>query len=126
MSDLILPRIAVASVWIYQGFWCKILGQAPHHQKILETTPFVPSSWARQALLTLGVLECILGFWVLSGIRARDGAAVQTVLLVSLNATALVRARNMIPDPVGMLLQNCVLLILAWIAAVPASCYAAR
>jgi DoxX-like family len=125
MSNLILPRIAIAPVWIYQGLWCKLLGHAPHHQKIVETTPFLNSSWARKFLVVLGVFECVLAAWAFSGIRASEGAVVQTVLLISMNTTALLRARNLISDPVGMLLQNCVFLILAWIAAGQLGCYAA-
>lgn len=125
MSSLMLPRIAIASVWIYQGLWCKLLGHAPHHRKIVETTPFLNASRARQFLTALGVFECLLAAWAFSGIRAREAAAVQTVLLISMNTVALLRARNLISDPVGMLLQNCVFLILAWIAAGQFDCYAA-
>lgn len=125
-TSLLLPRIAVASVWIYQGFWCKFLGHAPHHQKIVATTPLLNSARARSALLVLGVFECILAAWVLAGIWARQAAVMETVLLVAMNITALFRARNLIPDPLGMLLQNSVFLMLAWIAAGQLAFYAAR
>lgn len=125
MSSLMLPRIAVASVWIYQGLWCKLLGHAPHHRRIVEATPFFNSLWARRALVVLALFECGLGAWVLSGIRAHVAAMVQTVLLVSMNTTALLRARNLISDPAGMLLQNAAFLMLAWIAAGQLDCYAA-
>ena len=125
MSSLMVPRIAIAGVWIYQGLWCKLLGHAPHHQKIVEATPFLNSSWARPFLLALGMFECVLAAWVLSGIRAREAAVVQTILLVSMNAIALLRARNLISDSVGMLLQNFVFLVLAWIASGAFESYAA-
>lgn len=117
MSSLLLPRIAIASVWMYQGFWCKLLGRAPHHQKIMEATPFLNPYRARQGLIALGVFECILAAWISSGMWAGEAAVIETALLVSMNATALLRARDLIPDPVGMLLQNFVFLTLAWIAA---------
>jgi uncharacterized membrane protein YphA (DoxX/SURF4 family) len=117
MPSLLLPRIAIASVWIYQGFWCKLLGHAPHHQKIVETAPFLGPFRARQALVALGVLECVVAAWVLSGIRAREAAVMQTLLLLSMNTAGLLWARRLIFDPVGMLLQNIVFLLLAWIVA---------
>jgi hypothetical protein len=116
MSSL-LPRAAVASVWIYQGLWCKLLGRAPRHQEIVATVPFLSASWARRALVALGLLECVIALWVLSGIRARDAALLQTLLLAAMNAAGLVWASRAIPDPVGMLLQNFAFLLLAWIAA---------
>ena len=62
--SLLLPRLAVASVWIYQGLWCKLLGHAASHQKIVETTPFLNSSRAREALFVL----------VCSSVRWRHGS----------------------------------------------------
>jgi hypothetical protein len=116
-SSLLLPRTAIALVWIYQGFWCKLLGRAPHHQKIVGTAPFLNPSRARQALVVLGLIECVLAAWVLSGIRPHEAALMQTLLLVSMNAAGLLWAGSLIPDRVGMLLQNFVFLVLAWIAA---------
>jgi len=119
MPGLLFPRIAIASVWIYQGFWCKLLGHAPHHQKIMETAPCLGAFRARQALFALGVLECVIAAWVLSGIRAREAAMIETLLLLSMNAAGLLWAHRLILDPVGMLLQNIVFLLLAWIVAGP-------
>jgi hypothetical protein len=117
MSKLMLTRIAIALVWIYQGLWCKLLRHAPHHQKIVESTPFLDSARARQALVALGFFECVLAAWVSSGIRVRDAAVIQTLLLVTMNAAGLLWGRRLISDPVGMLLQNFVFVLLAWVAA---------
>lgn len=125
MISLLLPRIAIASVWIYQGFWCKLLGHAPQHQKIVATTAFLTPALARNALVALGVFECMLAAWVVTGLWAREAAVIETLLLIGMNTTALLRARDLIPDPVGMLLQNSVFLILAWIAAGQLRFYAA-
>lgn len=124
MHTLLVARIAIASVWMYQGLWCKLLGQAPRHQEIVETTPFLRSTSARRALVAVGSFECLLSVWVLCGVWARTAAAAQTLLLVGMNTIALWRARGLISDPAGMLLQNFALLVLAWIAAGPLGCYA--
>ncbi len=117
MSGLILARLAVAAVWAHQGLWCKLLGRAPQHRSILETTAQASSSWAGKLLITVGAVECGLAVWVIAGTGGRACAAVQTGLLSSMNAAALWRARHLIPDVAGMLLQNCAFLMLAWIAA---------
>jgi hypothetical protein len=117
MSSLLLTRTAIASVWLYQGLWCKIFGRVPHHEAIVGGVPFLSAAQARRVLLALGSLECVLAAWVVSGIYAREAALTQTLLLVSMNAAGLIWARRMIPDPVGMLLQNFVFLLLAWVAA---------
>jgi uncharacterized membrane protein YkgB len=116
MSNLI-ARAAIASVWIYQGLWCKLLGRMPHHQEIVGTVPFLNASRAHGALVALGVLECVIALWVLSGIRPSEAALLQTVLLIAMNVVGLIWASRAIPDPIGMLLQNFTFLLLAWIAA---------
>lgn len=35
MPSLLLPRVAIALVWLYQGLWMKLLGRALRHQKIV-------------------------------------------------------------------------------------------
>jgi uncharacterized membrane protein YphA (DoxX/SURF4 family) len=116
MSNLI-PRAAVASVWIYQGLWCKLVGRMPHHLKIVGTVPFFNKSRAHRALVALGLLECVIALSVLFGIWAPEAALLQTFLLAAMNAAGLVWASRAIPDPVGMLLQNFAFLVLAWIVA---------
>ncbi len=115
MPNVIILRAAIASVWLYQGLWLKLLGRAPRHQEIVGTVLNPPR--ARWAVMLLGSLECVLAIWVLSGFGARDAALMETLLLCSMNAAGLVWARNLISDPVNMLLQNFVFLLLAWVAA---------
>jgi hypothetical protein len=117
MPQLLIPRAAIAFVWLYQGLWCKLLGRAPHHRKIVGTVPFLSSSQAQQALAALGSLECVLAAWVMSGWRAQEAALTQTLLLGAMNAAGLFWARNLIPDPAGMMIQNFAFLVLAWLAA---------
>jgi uncharacterized membrane protein YphA (DoxX/SURF4 family) len=117
MPSLLILRTAIASVWLYQGLWLKLLGRAPGHQKIVGTVPFLSSRQARWAVMLLGSLECGLAVWVLSGFQAREAALAETLLLGFMNAAGLLWARNLIPDPVNMLLQNFVFLLLAWVAA---------
>lgn len=40
MPSLLLLRIAIALVWLYQGLWCKLLSRAALHQKIVRTVQF--------------------------------------------------------------------------------------
>jgi uncharacterized membrane protein YphA (DoxX/SURF4 family) len=111
-----LIRLAIALVWLYQGFWCKVLGGVPRHEAIIAAVPFIGSAAGRSALIALGLLECGIGLWVLSGRRMRQGAIAQTALLAAMNAGALIWAAHLIPDPAGMVLQNFTFLLLIWIA----------
>jgi uncharacterized membrane protein YphA (DoxX/SURF4 family) len=111
-----LIRLAIALVWLYQGLWCKVLGGVPRHQAVIAAVPFIGSEAGHRTLLALGLLECGIGLWVLSGRWMRQVAIVQTALLAAMNAGGLIWAAHLIPDPAGMVLQNFTFLLLIWIA----------
>ncbi len=117
MPPLILIRIAIAAVWIYEGLWCKVLGRLPDQQVTAATVPFIGPKFAHLFLIGLGMLECALGIWTLSGWQLWWAALVQTVLLAGMNTCGLIWARRSIHDPAGMLVKNFAFVILMWVAA---------
>jgi uncharacterized membrane protein YphA (DoxX/SURF4 family) len=117
MPDPILIRVAIALVWLYEGFWCKILGRLPQQESVVEAVPFFNSQLAHLFLMSLGVLECALGLWVLAGWQLWWAALFQTALLVCLNSAGLYWARREIHDPPGMVVKNFVFVVLMWVAA---------
>src|SRR5258708_25357382 len=108
-------RAALALVWLRRGGWCKLLGPTPHHQEVLGSAPFLGGRAGELALVVLGVIECAIAAWVLSGWWKRLAAMAQTVLLVSMNAGGVIWASRIIPDPLGVLFQNFAFLVLAWV-----------
>ena len=112
-----LIRASIALVWLYEGLWCKLLGGVPRHAEVIAAVPFLGPAAARAALIILGLAECCIAAWVLSGRRMRQAAFVQTVLLVAMNAGGMIWATRLIPDPGGMIVQNLAFLVLIWIAA---------
>ena len=112
-----LIRLSIAMVWLYQGLWCKVLGGVPHQEAVISSVPFLGAAQVRVALIALGLAECGLAVWVLSGRRMRQAAILQTALLAAMNSGGLMRAWHLIPDPVGMIMQNFAFLVLVWIAS---------
>jgi hypothetical protein len=118
---LLLVRCAIAAVWLYEGLWCKVLGRMPNQKGIVEAVPFLGPARGAVLLPALGVLECGLAAWVLSGWEPLWAAAVQTGLLVGMNANGLLFARRLIHDPAGMVVKNFVFVVLIWVAAAQGS-----
>jgi hypothetical protein len=110
-------RIPVASVWLYQGLWCKVLGRVPHQEAVIGAVPFFSPATAHALLIALGLLESLFAVWVLTGIRPRLAATAQTILLVAMNTGGVMWASSVIQDPIGMLFQNLAFLTLVWIVA---------
>ncbi len=107
-------RGAIAMVWLYQGLWLKILAREPRHQAIAGAVPFLSPRQARAALFAIGLFECALALWVLSGQASLQAALVQTVVLTGMNTCGILWASRFIPDPAGMVLQNLTFLLLVW------------
>lgn len=116
-----LIRSAIALVWLYEGLWCKLLGRMPSQQRVVEAVPFLGPLWGLRFLRTLGLVECGLAFWVLSGWEPIWAAAAQTALLVTMNLNGLIFARRLIHDPAGMVVKNAAFIVLMWVAAAQGS-----
>jgi hypothetical protein len=117
MPPLWLLQAAVAAVWLYEGLWCKVLGRSPHEFEVVAQVPFLAPSTSHALLRLLGVLEALLGVWVLIGWQPVAAALVQTALLIGLNTSGIYFSRDRIPDPAGMVVKNAAFLVLAWATA---------
>jgi hypothetical protein len=121
VPPLLLTKLAVAGVWLYEGLWGKLLGGVPAQVDVVESVPFFNRSAAGWVLRAIGVVECGIAVWVLSGWNPFLAAAAQTALLAGMNSAGLFWARRIIPDPSGMIIKNFAFLVLAWVVAAQAS-----
>ena len=112
-----LLHLAVSSVWLYEGLWCKLLGGEPRQMQVVEAVPRYGPRTGAVFLKLVGVIEVGLALWALSDMAPLTCAFVQTVLLISLNACGLLWARHIIHDPAGMVVKNFAFLVLAWVSA---------
>ncbi|MEU5536508.1 DoxX-like family protein [Streptomyces sp. NPDC020362] len=107
-------RWAIALVWFYEGFWCKIWPGREDQRAIVGDVPFLPG-WAVTGVLAgIGLAEVAIGVWVLSGLRARWAALVQTVLVVSFNFGGLLFSPGEITEPGRLVTQDLAFLALIW------------
>ena len=111
---LIVMRAAVAAVWLYEGLWCKVLGGAQLEAQVVAKVPRFGPRFGQLFLKALGAIEVVLAAWVISGIHPGACAIAQVTLLVVLNANGLLWARDIIPDPAGMIVKNIAFLVLVW------------
>jgi hypothetical protein len=116
-TELLLGRCSIAGVWLFQGFWCKVLGRVPRHAQVIKASPLFGPRGAHVFLVALGWFETLLAVLVLSGAYSKPTAIVQIVLLLAMNTGGIVWARNIMPDPAGMLFHNFAFAVLIWICA---------
>lgn len=112
-----LPSAAVAGVWIYHGFWCKVAGRCPDQLRIVQDLPGMPRRLAEPALVGLGLVEMALAAWVISGRLPRKAAIAETALLTVMNGGGLAWGRRHIAAPKALVAENLAFLALLWWAA---------
>jgi len=111
---LIVMRGAVAAVWLYEGLWCKVFGRAWLEAEVVAKVPRFGPRFGQWFLKALGAIEVMLAAWVISAIHPGACAIAEMTLLVVLNFNGLLWARDIIPDPAGMIVKNAAFLVLAW------------
>jgi len=112
---LIVIRVSIAAVWVYEGVWCKILGRATSQMKVVEAVPWLGARFGLVFLKALGAVEFALAVWVMWGVLPGPCAIAQTALLLTLNANGLLWARHIIHEPAGMIVKNIAFLVLVWV-----------
>src|SRR5436190_5910131 len=110
-------RPAVAAVWMVHGLYNKLLGGSPRHLAIVQSVPGLDGANGVRMLTAVGAAEVAIAVWMLSGRAPLACAAVQTVLLLSMNVLELTYARHLLLWPAGLLPLNVIFLALVWAAA---------
>ncbi|MGW3046070.1 DoxX-like family protein [Kitasatospora sp. NPDC001159] len=109
--------LAVALMWGYEGFWCKIFPGRDDQRAIVEGLPLLSDGAAGLLLLAIGLAELALAAWVLTGRRARLAALIQTALVLCFNTGGLLVGADHIPEPGRLIVQDLAFLALVWTVA---------
>ncbi|MEO6954664.1 MAG: DoxX-like family protein [Polyangia bacterium] len=108
-------RLFVGCLWLVFGLVFKLARAVPRHERIVAR--ILGERVAPVLTRLIGVGEGLVGLWMLSGLFLPWCALLQTVLVVTMNAIELTKARDLLLAPLPMVLGNTVLLALAWYAA---------
>jgi hypothetical protein len=108
----VAAQILIGSVWIFHGFYSKILNGIPRHRLIVGK--ILGDTNADTATKAIGVLEVLLGVWAFTGWQPVGCAAVQTTAIVAMNTLEILLARGLLISAVGMVILNLGFLALIW------------
>jgi len=78
-----LLNYLIASVWMVNGLFCKVLNLVPRHQAIV--TRILGNGHSRLLTVLIGLSEIGMAVWVLSGIWTRANAIAQIAIIAAMN-----------------------------------------
>ena len=88
----ILLTYSIATVWLINGLFCKVLNLVPRHQEIVAR--ILSESYARPLTMVIGLSEIIMAVWILSRIFRRFNAIMQMFIVAAMNILELI----LVPD----------------------------
>lgn len=86
--------IGIATVWLVNGLFFKILNLVPRHELIVAR--ILGASYSRELILIIGSLEVLIAVWVLSGIKSRFCAIFQVVIIMTMNILEFILAPDIL------------------------------
>lgn len=107
-----LSQIVIGIVWVFHGFYSKILNGIPRHQLIVSRV--LGDRFARPATKAIGCLEVLLGLWAFTGGARAECAMVQTLAIVGMNTLEIILAGDLLISAIGMLMLNLGFLAVIW------------
>ncbi len=73
----------IATVWIVNGLFCKVLNLVPRHEQIVAK--ILGEDYSRQLTILIGLSEILMAFWVLSGYKKKLNAFTQITIVATMN-----------------------------------------
>ena len=75
----------IASVWIVNGLFCKVLNLVPRHQEIVQRITNLNQSNANLLTFIIGVSEIVIAIWIISGYKSNLNAIFQIIIVAIIN-----------------------------------------
>ena len=91
-----LLTVFIASVWIVNGLFCKVLNLVPRHAEIVAIILSLQKSVANNITILIGFAEIIMALWVLSGYKSKLNALAQIIIVVIMNSLEFIFVPNLL------------------------------
>ena len=78
-----LLNYCIATVWIANGLFCKVLNLVPRHEQIVAE--ILSTEYSRSFTMAIGISEILMAIWIVSGIKSRLNAVTQILLVATMN-----------------------------------------
>ncbi|HEX6169153.1 MAG TPA: DoxX-like family protein [Chitinophagaceae bacterium] len=73
----------IATVWLINGLFCKVLNLAPRHQEIVAS--ILGNEHSRLLTVLIGISEIMMTIWIISCYQSRLNAIIQILVIATMN-----------------------------------------
>lgn len=90
-----IPKLityCIATVWIANGLFCKVLNLVPRHEQIVAR--ILSDEYSRLLTILIGLSEIIMAVWILSGYKTKLNAIAQIAVVAIMNSLEFI----LVPD----------------------------
>jgi len=84
----------IASIWLINGLFCKVLNLVPRHEQIVST--ILGSTYSSALTTVIGVSEILMAVWILSKFKTRINAITQIIIVITMNIIEFTLAPNLL------------------------------
>src|SRR5258707_5612954 len=84
----------IGTVWVANGLFCKVLNLVPRHERIVGR--ILGDEHAVLLTKVIGVAEISMAIWILSGIKTHLNAAIQILIIATMNSIEFVAAPDLL------------------------------
>jgi hypothetical protein len=86
MADKTIHKLltyCIATIWLVNGLFCKVLNLVPRHQQIVAN--ILGEKYSRALTILIGFSEIAMAIWILSSIKTRANAITQIIIIATMN-----------------------------------------
>lgn len=84
----------IASVWLINGLFCKVLNMVPRHREIV--TRILGATYSDFITTAIGVAEILMFIWIVSKIKTRLCAITQILIIILMNIIEFIIAPDLL------------------------------
>ena len=84
--------LGIASVWLINGLFCKILNIVPRHEQIVGR--ILGNDYSKTLTIIIGLFEVFIAVWILTGYKTKWNAITQVVIVAVMNTLEFI----LVPD----------------------------
>lgn len=89
-----LINYAIATIWIANGLFCKVLNLVPRHTQIVAR--ILGNDYARELTIMIGISEIIMAIWIISGYKSKLNSVMQMAIIAVMNTIEFVLAPDLL------------------------------